>query len=269
MKRRTRKRLSRSLQQITDGVVGTLTDITLLSIFSFISAMGPRGRTMYSVIHNDEVFRWHDQYNYQTVKQALYRLTKLGLIKRSKRRTTLELLITELGKKRLKQLLPIYHMDRPWDGHLYLISYDIPSAANHARDLLREHIRKTGGALLQDSLWINPYNPAALLNEFVERHTIPGTVLVSRLGSDGAIGEETIHELIRRVYQLDAIADRYDAFLEKYAGKNVSLPELALQYASILKDDPQLPFSLEPPDFPAKEAHELYRSHFPSLDTAN
>lgn len=269
MKRRTRKRLTRSLLQITDGVVGTLTDFTLLSIYSFISAMGPRGRTMYSVIHNDEVFRWLDQYNYQTLKQALYRLTKLGLIQRSKKRTTLELLITELGKKRLEQLLPAYHVERPWDGHLYLISYDIPNEANHARDLLREHIRKTGGALLQDSLWINPYNPSDLLNEFVAIHNISGTILVSRLGSDGAIGEEKIHELIRRVYQLDTIADRYDAFLEKYSSKNVMIPNVFIEYTKILKTDPQLPFALEPRDFPAKEAYELYLSHFPNINEYN
>lgn len=264
MKRRVRKRITRSLSQITDAAVGTLTDFTLLSLYSFISAMGPRGRTMYSVVHNDEVFRWLDRYNYQTIKAALYRLTKHGLIRRSKKRTILEVAITELGKKRLTELLPMYHVDRPWDGHFYLISYDIPSSANHARDLLREHIRKTGGALLQDSLWINPYNPSDLLNEFVAMHNIPGTVLVSRLGSDGAIGEEKIHELIRRVYQLDTIADRYDALLEKYSSKNILLPNLLIDYAEILKTDPQLPFALEPRDFPAKEAYDLYRTFFPS-----
>lgn len=219
---------------------------------------------MYDVLFDNETLKWHDELNYQTIKSALYQLTTKGLIKRLKKTDTLEFAISSLGKQRLKAIIPVYQSTRVWDGHVYLISYDIPSSKNVARNLLRTHIRKTGGALLQDSLWINPYNPSALLSEFVEIHHIPGTILVSKLGSDGAIGEERTSDLIRRVYRLDDLADRYDAFLDKHSKIRTAPFEMYVEYCAILKDDPQLPFELLPKDFSAAEVYELFRSRFSS-----
>lgn len=266
MKRQIRKKLTKPLLAITDGVLGTVTDFTLLLVFSLLSSAKPGRGTIYDALYNDEALRWHDEVNYQTIKSALYQLTTKGLIKRLKKRDMVELAITKQGKQRLAALVPTYSTSRLWDGHLYLISYDIPATKNSARNLLRTYIRKTGGALLQDSLWINPYNPSTLLSEFVQARNIPGTILISKLGKDGAIGEERTEDLLRRVYHLDELADRYDAFLEKFSPKTVSSSlAVFVAYAAILKDDPQLPFPLLPKDFPAAEAYELFRCQFPGV----
>lgn len=268
MKRRVRRKFAEVLFTLTDGVIGTVTDFTLLLLFSLLSGGKPGRKTMYNAIYNDEALRWHDELNYQTIKSALYQLTAKGLIKQLKKRDDTELAITSQGKRRLARLFPTYLTTRPWDGHVYLISYDIPAKRNSARNLLRERIRKTGGALLQDSLWINPYNPSVLLSEFVKRHSIPGTILVSKLGSDGAIGEERTEDLLRRVYNLDILADRYNAFLEQFTPETISSPlAMLVAYISILRDDPQLPFPLLPVDFPASKAYELFASRFPGASS--
>lgn len=257
--------MKRSLLAITDGVLGTVADLTLLLLFSLVSSAKPGRATMYDALFNDEAVRWHDEINYQTIKSAVYKLTTKGFLKRLQKQNTLDLAITSQGKQRLAQLIPTYSVNRPWDGHLYLISYDIPASRNSARNLLREHIRKTGGALLQDSLWINPYNPSELLSDFAKRHHIPGTVLISKIGKDGAIGEEQMEDLLRRVYRLDALSDRYETFIEKFSSTKTYSPlEVFVAYTAILKDDPQLPFPLLPRDFPGEKAYKLFSTRFPS-----
>lgn len=254
-----RKGVSDEILRITDGLVGSVTNLILLNLYTLISLGGVKtmGDAMRMV---EEVHGMLDTVNYQTIKSAIHALTAKGYVKRSPKYTSLELVITELGYERIKEIIPTYKTDRPWDGHIYLISYDIPKTASRSRDLLREYVRRTGGALLQESLWIDPYNPTLLLEEFVDDHEIPGTVLVSKLGSDGTIGDETFPDLIVRVYHLDKLAQRYKEFLETYRRPTgTSKTKITIDYLAILKDDPQLPFILLPKDFPAEAAWKKYR----------
>lgn len=248
MRRRT---LTTQLLSITDGLVGSVTNLVLLQLYFLVSVggvktMGDASRVV------EEVHGMLDTVNYDTIKRAIAYLVKQELIARPKKRDALTLSITKLGRERIAQLVPTYRTERPWDGHIYLISYDIPKRANRSRDLLREYIRRTGGALLQESLWINPYNPTVILEEFARDHGIPGAAFVSKLGHDGAIGDESLSDLIARVYKLDELDRRYEEFLDK--GKH------PMEYLAILKDDPQLPFPLLPKNFPAEEAWEHYKN---------
>lgn len=240
-----------TILRLTDGLVGTVTDFILLNLYLLIQIGGVKTMGDANRVVND-VHSMLDTVNYKTIKKALYNLRSRGLIAHMDSTNPTTIAITKLGKQRIEESIPTYKTDRPWDKHIYLISYDIPTKANKSRNLLREYIRRTGGALLQESLWINPYNPSLLLKEFVEDHGIPGTVLISKLGHDGAIGEETIPDLIKRVYALDELSCRYDEFL-----KNKKHP---MEYLAILKDDPQLPFPLLPEDFPAEKAWRRYQS---------
>lgn len=254
-----RKQVQSIVLAATDGLIGTATNLVLFQ-FYFLASVGSV-KTMGDAIRSSEdIHRMFDAFNYQTIKQTIYQLTKQGLIERPAKYDRTTIAITKLGKQRIEELIPSYKIDRPWDGHVYLVSYDIPTHHNTSRDILREYIRRTGGALLQESLWINPYNPSLLLKSFVDDHEIPGTVLISKLGVDGAIGDETLPDLISRVYKLDALTKRYQEFLRSYQNQTtINKANLSIDYLAILKDDPQLPFPLEPKGFPAKQAWEHYR----------
>ncbi|EKD67475.1 MAG: hypothetical protein ACD_48C00385G0002 [uncultured bacterium] len=246
--------------EIADRVVGTATDIALIWLYSLVAVMGAGSKSTIK-IHRafDEAQKWHDQYNYDTIKQALQQLSRRKLIARKKYSRT-DLAITTLGWERISQLVPVYHEKRPWDGHLYLISYDIPTSKNTSRDMLRTYIKKSGGALLQDSLWINPYNPTKLIDTYVSERSISGTVLISKIGKDGAIGDETLSTLLARVYNLDALSQRYNEFIDMYSKKSCHPFEGIQTYLSILRDDPQLPFPLLPKQFPDKTAYTLFQN---------
>ncbi|MBI4065518.1 hypothetical protein HY409_04095 [Candidatus Gottesmanbacteria bacterium] len=255
-----RKDFSSHLLAVTDGLVGSVTNIVLLHLYFLFSVggiktMGDANRVA------EEVHQMLDEVNYQTIKQAIYQLRKTGMVTRKTTYDRTILSITKLGNQRIGELVPMYKTERPWDGHIYLISYDIPTRANSSRNLLRKYIRRTGGALLQESLWINPYNPTQILEEFVHDHGIPGTVLVSKLGTDGTIGDETLSELIIRVYKLDKLSQRYKDFLDAYRNPSgAPKTTAALDYLSILRDDPQLPFQLLPKSFPADAAWQRYQN---------
>lgn len=253
------RELAEVIGKVTDGVIGTLTDFLLLTIYNL--ACTSTVRTMYDADRAiNDAHRMLDTVNYQTIKKTIALLSRKGMVATSGKHSTLELAITKAGLARINELIPTYKKERPWDTHIYLISYDIPKPSNYARDMLREYIRKTGGALLQESLWINPYNPTVLVERYVRDHDIPGTVLVSKLGSDGAIGDESLPELINRVYKLDELTKRYLEFLSDYplTSKESSF-SIRLAYSRILNNDPQLPFPLEPKGFPAKSAWERYQ----------
>lgn len=255
-----RKSYTDTVLKVTDGLIGTVTDLMLLNIYFLIQVggvktMGDASRVV------DDVHGMLDTVNYKTIKKALYNLRSRGLIAHMDRTNPTAVAITNLGKQRIEETIPTYKVNRPWDKHIYLISYDILTKANKSRDMLREYIRRTGGTILQESLWVNPYNPSLLLKDFVEDHAIPGTVLVSKLGHDGTVGEETLPDLIMRIYGLDTLAQRYEEFLETYRRPASTTPKttITIDYLAILKDDPQLPFPLLPKDFPAEKAWRRYQ----------
>lgn len=254
-----RKQLTHQLLAASEGVLATVTDLVLFQMYLPLALVGKR--SPYEIHRGfEEAQQLLADINYRTIKKALYRLTAQGLITRSPKRSVLELAITKEGKKRMEEIMPIYREHRPWDGVLYLVSYDIPTKANTSRDLLREYLRRVGCALLQESLWLAPYNPGQLLEEYSREHRIPGTILVSRLGHDGTVGQEKLETLLARVYRLDELAKRYRQFIAHYetATTPISPLRLSLDYFAILKTDPQLPFALEPKDFPGRQAYHLF-----------
>ena len=252
-------KISAVIGTVTDGVVGTLTDFLLLTLYNLVCVSTVR--TMYDADRAvDDAHRMLDTVNYQTIKKTLSLLSQKGLITRTRKHSSIEFAITKAGLKRIEEIVPTYKENRPWDGHIYLISYDISNRNNRSRDTLREYIRRTGGALLQESLWINPYNPTLLLEDFTRTREIPGTVLISKLGLDGTIGDESLPDLIARIYRYEDLTARYDEFLSTHPLDCKESPmNVRLDYMAILHKDPQLPFPLEPVDFPAKKAWERYQ----------
>jgi len=257
-----KKKVAQQLLETTEGLVATATDLVLfLTILPF--SMGGAYTQGEVSRRTEDVSKFiGEDLNYRTIKNTIGKLVAAGLVTKHAKRNALEIAITKLGRERIDAIIPQYHEDRPWDGHLYLVSYDIPAKPNHKRGMLREYLRRIGARLLQESLWLTPYNPRDLVDDFAREKEIGGSILISKLGTDGAIGNETLLDLIRRVYRLDALNERYDDFLDTWQGVQTSgsLFGIATDYLSILKNDPQLPFPLLPKNFLGEKAFYLYQS---------
>lgn len=68
--------------------------------------------------------------------------------------------ITTKGRKRLLQYrLRDLQISTPrrWDGRWRIVAYDIPNTKSHARDMIRETLKRLGFLQLQRSVYLFPY----------------------------------------------------------------------------------------------------------------
>lgn len=238
--------------------MGSVTDLLLYNIYlvgASFGKSGPRG------VH--QAFREADkaleEFNHQTIASIWHQLTKKRLITYQKREDLYNPSITNLGRMRLEKFLPIYDEKRPWDGKIFLITYDIDERAHLKRNKLRKYLKDLESRRLQESVWLNPYNIRKLLEKYVEQYKIPGTIIVSDIGKDGGVGNTVIQDLLVNLYSLEKLNDRYEEFIENSKESDIFIRDLIFQYLSILKDDPQLPFEVLPKEFLGEKAYEIYK----------
>lgn len=257
-----RKELTKEISRITERVVETAVDLVLLEIFFGMEAIvnPPTPGGAWKAYHKS--YRDLDQLDYQTIKRAFYNLKSKGLIQYT-RETILTPRITDQGLKRLKATIPFYNKARTWDGKIYLVTYDVPEEQKNDRELLRHYLKKIGCGKLQNSVWITPYNPQGVLEDFVKKTDLAGAVVISAVGDKQNVGKESLEELVARVYDLDELHGRYLDFNLKYHKVTKFKPEtkseVVFDFLSILKDDPQLPFKILPPDWAGTEAYQIFK----------
>jgi len=245
--------------KITNFVFDNLCDVLIFSVALLGSSFG-KSRTSKGMDQAfEEAHEILEQYNHDTVRKAWKKLTNKGFIRQSGKKEVGGCFITNEGKRRLEETLPKYLDKRYWERKIYLITYDIPEKFKRKRDLLRETIKKLGGGLLLESVWVCPYNIRKEIDNLVLENDIPGMIIFSNTGKDGAVGDKPLKEMILEIYKLEEINRRYEEFIRIIKDKKISKTMTAILYLSILKDDPQLPFELLPDWFLGKEANEKYK----------
>lgn len=265
-KRKTKKRrvsYKDEVKKLTWGLFHTLTDVCLFTIFFHLQSWqmyyGKKSveEAISEAIQATKILHAHN------LSRLIYRLKSKGYLE--KKRDYLE--ITKLGKERLNRVLPQYEEKRPWDGRLYLITYDIPEGKKRERDYLRDYLKRLGCGMLQKSVWLTPYNPKKLVVDFIkERRFGAGLVLVSELKEGSGIGGKDILTVIERVYGLGEINKRYQKFVAKIEAKELKGFPLLMTYLAILKKDPQLPFELLPPGWWGKKAYRFFRKEVKKIE---
>ncbi|MCG2691372.1 hypothetical protein L6272_00945, partial [Microgenomates group bacterium] len=246
----------RKIEKLSWGLAFRMTDLVLLQLFLGLNLVA-RSRHAGKFLEGN-FKKIHNNFDEEKIKRAFYELKKGGFVEYGKR-LWLNPQITQEGKRRLADFLPQYDPVRTWDKRLYLITYDIPEKERKNRDLLRRFLKKIGCGLLQESLWITPYNPKKVINEYVAEAGLEELILISDMGKDGEIGQEDIRELINRVYGLDKLNERWREFINKAAEKKYREMERVSWFSSILKDDPQLPFELLPDNWQGEKAWQIVK----------
>lgn len=261
----SKTKLQKAIYKVTDGLLGTLTDFLLFQFYLSGELLGTIGsRDIYDAF--EKAHEGLEDFNYQKFKKTISYLFRKNLIKKvnldyKKRLGKIELKISQEGKKRIAEIIPSYQKPRTWDGKFYLITYDIPEERRVKRNLLREYLKRIGCGLLQESVWLSPYNPKEILRDFTIKNGLGGLILISSLGPNRTIGEEDIKTLIKRVYNLEILNKRYKEFIDKFMNIKTSVhPEIYFAYHQILRDDPQLPFELLPGDWLGDKAYKLFIS---------
>jgi len=257
------KEVSRAALALAEGLFSHAVDLALWTIV-YMGELGlPQSTTDQIGRAKIGADQFLYQINYDVIKNAFKTAQRHGWIKTRRRNAQPE--ITEEGRRRLASVIPQYDENRLWDGKMHLVTYDIPETRRIDRELLREYLRRIGCAMLQESVWITPYNPIDLVRAFIEEKELSGTVIVSDLGKDGAIGEEDLRALLIRIYKLEEINERYEEWQTSVEDFDATSHHAIIQFLAILKDDPQLPFPLLPPWWKGDKAYALVKSQLLSV----
>lgn len=242
------------VRRLTVGLCDSVVDTLLLELYASFIFRGGRLTTRRAFGSSWDALQLLDAFNAKTIRRAVYRMRERG-ITTSVRNAVRDVRVTAIGRRWLAERFPVYHASRPWDGRMFLVTYDLPEQQRHLRQQLRTYLRQIRCALLQASVWVTPYNPRALLRAYVLQYHIPG-VIVSSFERGSAIGEGSFRDLVVGAFDLIGLNDRYEQFLRKYRQRRDAHPrEIAAAYLQILSVDPQLPFALLPEWWCGDEAH--------------
>lgn len=258
-----RKNLKRKIAQVSEGMLATATDLVLAELYLHARLLEPGKATSPAGIWKAYYESQTDlqEFNYQTLKRAFLYLKKKGLIEVVKEEMITLPKITKQGLERLSEVFPTYHEKRSWDGRIHFVTYDIAEKRRDDRDRLRRYLEKIGCGMLQNSVWITPYNPRDILRDFIEERGLEGAVIISNVGKDGSIGRTTLKELVASVYKIPEINEDYRDFLSRFKEakqKDITPSQVAFKFFAILDKDPQLPFELLTTDWKGDEAYELF-----------
>lgn len=250
---------SRDVKKITSGLFHYTSDLALWLVVYFVELFPPQSSYAAFWRASAKANKVLEELHGGGWNNVLKATRDKGYIKQVGRGKRVPPEITLAGRKRLEKILPIYDEKRVWDKKLYLVTYDIAESRKKDRELLRSMIKQLGMGMLQKSVWVTPYNPQEILRGFLKERYLNGSVIISDIGKDGAVGESDLKDFIVRVYKLEKLNERYEEFLDKVKSAAKAKPYLYLEYLSILKDDPQLPFELLPPWWKGEEAYWVYK----------
>jgi phenylacetic acid degradation operon negative regulatory protein len=154
-------------------------------------------------------------------------------------------------------------VNRNWDGNWTLVGFSLPDSRRSDRHDLRSKLIWAGFGMLQNGLWVAPgiKDVAPIIDElglgdhvtvFTAQHAKP---------TESA-------DLARRAFDVDAIADRYRAFLARWDDDDPlpSAPDdlarqliLHTDWLQLVRQDPHLPAEHLDADWPAIRAETLFR----------
>jgi phenylacetic acid degradation operon negative regulatory protein len=148
-----------------------------------------------------------------------------------------------------------------WDGRWLLVSARVPESDRRARHMLRSRLAWAGFGSLAPGLWISPHP---------DREAEATKVLrVAGLAGDGHVfiatrpGVGDVVAMVQQAWDLDAIEDEYEEFLEEFAANRSGTLltrqiELVHSWRRFPAIDPALPRELLPAHWSGVKAATLF-----------
>jgi phenylacetic acid degradation operon negative regulatory protein len=209
------------------------------------------------------------------VRSTLTRMAGRGLLERHRRGRKvyfgLSNRATEVLADGARRVWQTGAVNRDWDGTWTLVAFSLPDSRRDERHDLRSQLIWNGFGLLQNGLWIapGPKDAAAIaeglglvdnVTVFTARHAKP---------TESA-------DLVRRAFDVAAIADRYREFLARWdvPAPVSDLPDdlarqlvLHTDWLRLVRQDPHLPAEHLAVDWPAIRAETVFRHLAHRYDT--
>ncbi len=217
------------------------------------------------------------------VRSCLRRLVADGLFVRRGEGRDATFRATDLGVRTISATLErtrlAYHQDaagKGWDRRWRIVAFAIPEAKRAARDSFRDRLLDLGGAAIQNGVYVSPHRWEADAMAEAEQLGVREHVTTASTDDLEVGGTRDPRAIAARLWPLDDVAARYDAFCQQY-GKIPDLLEswrkerrllteaeflpgsllMATRFQECFNVDPLLPPELLPRPWPGRAAREL------------
>ncbi len=213
------------------------------------------------------------------VRQAVSRMSRQGWLQAHKSGNRAFYRVTERGKRRIDELSPrIYGPVVEWDGRWRMLTYAVAENQREGRDRLRKELAVLGWAPLSASTWLSPRDALAEVEETARAAGVHENV---DLFVADHRGPQSDRDLLRKCWDLEAIANAYRDFIHAYESRLVGeresrslTPEQAFverlwlvhDYRKFTYIDPGLPSTLLPAHWPGTTAAALFREYYAAID---
>jgi phenylacetic acid degradation operon negative regulatory protein len=165
---------------------------------------------------------------------------------------------------------------RGWDRKWRLIAFAIPEARRTARDAFRDHLLELGGAAIQNGLYVSPHRWEKDAVAEAQRLGLADHVSVASTDDLEIGGVRDPKEIAARLWPIDELAARYQAFVDVYEGIPEALEQMrrekrrlseaeflpgalviGIKFQECFNADPLLPPELLPRPWPGRRARDL------------
>jgi phenylacetic acid degradation operon negative regulatory protein len=159
----------------------------------------------------------------------------------------------------------IYSFGEPWDWdeRWLVLVLRVPEARREVRHQLRTRLAWAGLGSLGGGVWLTPHvsREAELSAVIAEEPAAEATSFVASLGMLGRADD-----VVAAAWDLEAVREHYDAFIEDFAAIRPSGPEATFRMQTLLVHawrkfpflDPDLPAELLPAGWPRRRAYDLF-----------
>lgn len=222
------------------------------------------------------------RYRRHNFSRVVARQMKTGDIEKVVKGDQVYLRLTSVGREKIARDFPMFSLSqKPWDKRWRVVIFDISELNKRIRDSLRNKLRELGFGMMQESVWVTPYDVSMDMREFLEHHDLGGVAFVLEVSEILAGDTEA---LIGKIWKLDALEKEYQEIIndvtqlqsmyvtprgrevqhtsmhrkEKERNRNIreNVREIRERYVQAVLSDPCLPNELLPNDWPEKKARE-------------
>jgi phenylacetic acid degradation operon negative regulatory protein len=217
------------------------------------------------------------------VRSCLRRLVSEGLFTRSGGGRKAAYEATEAGLRTLgaegERTRLAYQQDaagRGWDRRWHLVAFAVPERRRAARDAFRDHLLASGGAAVQNGLYVSPHGWEDAVRREATRLEVDPFVTLATTDELEVGGVTDPRELARTLWDLDDLAERYQSFIDMYRDVPEALESMrkrherlieadflpgalliGMKFNECFERDPLLPPELLPRPWPGREARDL------------
>jgi phenylacetic acid degradation operon negative regulatory protein len=206
----------------------------------------------------------------KSARQALARTAAEGWLASERVGRQVRWTLTPPGQSLLGQgAQRIYSFGRDeveWDGRWLLLVVSVPESQRDLRHRIRRQLNWAGFGSPASGLWVSPHTSHQAEGQRILSEAGASSSAMSFVASYGEVGSQDL--LVARSWDLGALEQRYEDFIDEFSGLNPATDEAALRAQTLLVHewrrfpflDPRLPARLLPENWSGTKAADLFHT---------